>query len=92
MRIEVKIEKEDKTIDVYVFATFESNVVFVGFNKQFKPEGKKVWRIEGLWDKYDSRSSKIEEPELTDEVRKIAFDEMVKTIKVQTWKEFKQVK
>jgi hypothetical protein len=92
MRIEVKIPKEDKTLDVYVFTTFDTNAVFIGFNKQFKPEGKKVWRVECLWDKYDSRSSKIDEPELTDEVRKLAFDEMVKNIKVQNWKEFKSIK
>lgn len=74
MRIEVKVPKEDNTIDIYIFTTFELNVVFTGLNKQFKPEGMKVWKIKSMWDKYNQRDSIIPEPELTEEIRILAFD------------------
>ncbi len=90
MRIEVKTENEDKTLNVYIFTISDTTAVFTEFNKQFKPEGKKVWKITALWDKYNERESKIEEPELTDEVRELAFNEMVRRIKIKTWKEYQR--
>ena len=89
MRIEVKIPKEDNTIDIYVFSTFELDAVFVGLNNQYKPEGMRVWKVKTMWDRYKQRECIVPEPELTDEIRKLAFEEMVKSIKVKTWKEFK---
>lgn len=89
MRIEVKIPKEDGTIDIYIFTTFELTLVFTGFNKQFKPKGMRVWRIKTMWDKYNQGDSITPEPELTEEIRKLAFEQTVKYIKVKTWKEFK---
>lgn len=89
MAIKVEIKKEDGTIDIYRFTQFDSTLVLTGLDNQFKPEGKRVWKIKTMWDKYNNRNSIIGEPELTEELKKLAFEEMVKTIKVKTWKEFK---
>lgn len=89
MAIKVEIKKEDGTIDIYRFTQFDSTLVLTGLDNQFKPEGKRVWRIKTMWDKYNQRASIIQEPELTEEVRQLVFEEMVKTIKVKNWKEFR---
>lgn len=89
MRIEVKTENEDKTLNIYVFTIFDTVAVFSELLHQYKPEGKKVWKIRMLWDRLSLRDSIIEEPLLTDAVRKLAYDEIIKKIQVKTWKEFR---
>jgi hypothetical protein len=89
MRIEVKIEIDKETIEVFGFNLFDLTAVFVEYKKQYKPKGKRIWRTEVLWDRYKDRDNKTNEPVLSDIIRSKALDEVFKLVRVKTWAEWK---
>ena len=91
-RIEVKTQIQEGEIEIFEFILFDLTAVFVEYKKQFKPKGKRVWKIEVLWNKYQTRDNKISEPILTEAIRTEAMAEIVKLIQVKTWNEFKPEK
>lgn len=74
----------------YNFNEFGLDFVLVGVKTMVKPKGKRIWRVDKQWDKYNERHSNLEKPDVVPphikaEVKLIAIDR----IKVMTWQEFK---
>ena len=89
-RIQIKNQIKEGEIEIFEFILFDLTAVFVEYKKQLKPIGKRVWKIEVLWDKYKTRDNKISEPILTESIRTEAKAKMVELMQVKTWNEFKR--
>jgi len=87
--IQVKKQITETELEVYSFNILDMTAVFVKYEKEFKPEGKRVWKSEVLWDKYYTRGNTLEKVDLPDDVRELALDEFKRLISVKTWDEFK---
>lgn len=74
---------------VYNFFCFDFNIVFVSFAKESKKPRKRIWNIDAFWDKYNSRDSKLPEPELPLGIRTDAMNQAKNMIQIKTWKEYK---
>ena len=84
MRIEVELNIDTETKDVYGFTLIDGlNVVFTSYHREIKPKGKRIWKIIQFWDKY-SRESNIEQPELPQNVRDLAFEKVITLINIKT--------
>jgi hypothetical protein len=91
MRIEIEDPQNLHLKHVYCFNTFDLTVVFTGFKIMEKPSGKRKWTITKYWDKYMTRNSTLQEPELPDYIREKALEEMKRFIQVKTWNEYKNL-
>lgn len=94
MRIVLRKEISNTDAEEYHFNLFDRfYLVLVKYYQEKKPQGKRKWILDNLWDKYDERRSNIGEPVLSDQLKHEAFTEYFKTIqentKILTWKEWK---
>jgi len=90
MRIEIKKEINAETREVWTFNMFYLNAVFVAWHKEVKPKGKRTWKIVEFWDNYGRKEfTMVNEPQLPDSVREEVLTEVLKWVKVNTWKEWK---
>ena len=89
MHIQITVSIDSETQELYTFNTFDLTAVFVRYNKQVKPKGKRKWTNEKWWDRYNRRDSTTEEPELTIGIRAMALSKMMELIQVRTWNEYK---
>ena len=89
MRIEIIIPIDSETQEVYHFNTFDLTAVFIYYAKQIKPKGKRKWTNINWWDKYNTRDSRIPEPELTEDVKSKVLSKAKESITVKTWAEYK---
>lgn len=70
-----------------------NNIVFTHYTRLVKPAGKRLWRVDGSWDKYRrEQDNTIVPPELTLGLRAEALDKYITTIRVMTWDEFRPSK
>jgi hypothetical protein len=89
MRIEIEQQIDAETKEVYSFNLIDTTAVFIGWNKQVKPKGKRVWKTEFWWDRYNLRSCNANEPELPEIIRSQALDKVIERCRVKTWAEWK---
>ena len=89
MRIVITIPIDSETQEVYHFNTFDLTAVFIFYAKQIKPKRKRNWTNINWWDKYNTRDSKIPEPELTTEIKTQVLKKVQDSITVKTWTEYK---
>ena len=89
MRIEVEQQINEETKEVYSFNLFYTTAVFIGWSKQVKPKGKRVWRVKSCWDKYSERGSSAQEPELSEIIKSQALSKIIELCRVKTWAEWK---
>ena len=88
--IEVEKQIDAETKEVYYFRMFNLCAVFVSWDKQVKPKGKRKWTVTEFWDKYNRVNSNMsEEPALPEIVRSQALSEVTKLVRVYTWDEHK---
>lgn len=89
MRINVDVFQSQYKKYVYGFNLFGLNAVFVQYTIEEKPKGKRLWKVTGIWDKYDSRRGALTEPELTPDIRRQCLEEVTKLISVNNWAEWR---
>jgi hypothetical protein len=90
MRIDIVKQLDTETREVWSFNMFDLTAVFVSWNKEVKPKGKRKWTVEKRWDKYRGRESNVnQEPILPEKIREDVLLELTKYIKVKTWSEWK---
>ena len=92
MRIEIEKQIDAETKEVYSFNLFDTTAVFVGWSKQSKSKGKRLWCVESWWSKYEERSCTAYEPELPEIIKSQAVSKIIELIKVKTWSEYKVIK
>jgi hypothetical protein len=89
MKIQVKVIVDSNTrILIYTFQMFDTIAVFSEFGIQTKPIGKRVWKYDVMWDKYNKSKCQVTEPILSNYIRNYAIAEITKKIEVKTWFEY----
>jgi len=91
MRIEIIKQIDAETRCVWEFNLFDISAVFVGWRKETKPKGKRIWKLVEYWNYYNERDSSVKRPpKLTKEIREEVVEEIIKIVRVFTWSEWKQ--
>ncbi len=88
-RISIRKELDQETAEEFEFASFDFDIVFIGYRIESKPKGKRNWKTVKFWDKYSQRDSTIEEPVLSLGIRAEVLEKAQSLIKIKTWNEFK---
>ena len=88
MRIEIA-NTNTKSTETFEFIMFDLTAVFVGWKTETVKPGKRKYSVIDVWDKYSSRNSTVNEPELPLLVKEKIKDKIIEKIKILTWKEFK---
>jgi hypothetical protein len=88
MIIEIEKQIDEETKEIWYFQMFELTAVFVAWQRQVKPKGKRKWTIEKSWDKYIKRNT-LSEPVLPEIIRSEVLSEVFKNVRVKTWDEYK---
>lgn len=73
---------------VYFFNMLDLTAVLVRMEIQEKPKGKRIWRIQQKWDRYENRFNEPS-PELPMLIRDLAKAQIMEQVKVKTWEEWK---
>jgi hypothetical protein len=90
MRISIEKQIDAETKEVWSFNLFDLSAVFVGWQREVKPIGKRKWVTDYIWDKYGrANHNTVNEPVLPDDIRSEVISEIMKYIKVRTWDEWK---
>ena len=89
MRVKVEKQIDAETKEVWLFNIFGLNAVFVYWQRETKPKGKRKWIIEKFWDKYNRQEYDMAcEPVLPETIRSEVLTEVFKYIRVCTWDEW----
>jgi hypothetical protein len=79
--MEIIINVSETEREHYIFTQFNLNFVLTEYSKQEKV--KRTWKTINFWSNYYKRSSSCECPKLTDELKKIALEEVIKNIQIK---------
>lgn len=90
MRIEIEKQIDARAKEIWSFIMFDLNAVFVGWQKEVKPKGKRNWTVDKCWDKYGRKEyNMVGEPVLPEDIKSEVLSKVMKKVKVQTWNEYK---
>lgn len=93
MRIQIQKEIDGHTKELWSFNMHGTYLVFVYWQRQIKPKGKRKWSVEKFWNAQENggRYGMEDEPFLPETIRSEAITELIKIIKVYTKDEWKNI-
>jgi hypothetical protein len=94
MNIEVIIQIDSETREVWKFHVIDINLILSRWTKEYKPKGKRKWNYTDIWSTYASewRDSLLHQPIIPKDIREKAILEFSKQLKVYSSEEWKAKK
>lgn len=92
MQIEIEINADSSSVEVYVFTLLDTNLVLTEFGIKIRPLGKRKFSYKKLYDRIYDRDNKINESEIiiTDEIKERVKNEYFNLVKVVKHSELKK--